>query len=97
MCFLPSASKALGEAVGIEKPYDASIANNLFGEAMGNADYQKKPVVDPVIERQAYVSPVPRSSSSSSKRRRIAGMETSSQGVLGPASTTANPLPVGGG
>ena len=89
----------IGEKLGIEKPYDASIANNLFGEAMGNSDYQKKPPKpDPVIERQAYVSPAPRTSlSSNNNRRRVAGVNTSSQGVAGAASTTANPLPVGGG
>lgn len=88
----------IGEAIGVEKPYSASPLNNLFGEAMGNPDHVKKPrEPDPVIQRQAYVSPLPRSSSTSSNRRRIAGMATSAQGVIGAASTTANPLPVGGG
>lgn len=63
-------------------------------------DKYNKPKVeepDPVIERQAYVSPLPRTNADSANRRRIAGLNTSSQGLMAAASTTATPLPVGGG
>lgn len=49
------------------------------------------PTPEPVIQRQAYRSPTPRGSSGDpgdARRRRIAGMETSTQGVTDEASTT---------
>jgi hypothetical protein len=51
----------------------------------------KIPAPTPVIERQAYRSPAPRegvSSGDPSRRRRIAGMATSPQGLTSEASTT---------
>lgn len=60
----------------------------------------KIPAPTPVIERQAYKSPVSRASLSSgtdpnARRRLIAGVATSAQGVLEPASTTRR-VKVGG-
>jgi hypothetical protein len=51
----------------------------------------KVPKPQPVIERQAYRSPVPRESLGSDdadRRRRLMGVETGAGGVTGAASTT---------
>ena len=77
--------------LGIRSPIDAMVHPG------DEYNQPKQAAVDPVIERQAYVSPIPRTSSSVTNRRRLAGVNTSSQGVSGGASTTGGVIPVGGG
>lgn len=68
-----------------------------------NDEYNKPkmPELEPIVERQPYKDPVTRAQLSgqydSNRRRIIAGVATSTNGVSAPASTTRGVINVGGG